>query len=566
MKLLAKEYLRSLKERDELDAVLPDLLSQLGYNVISKPAIGVRQYGVDIAAIGTDSDSIEKIFLVSVKAGDLTRRDWDTGEQALRPSINDILDHYIPSWLPKKYANMPIVIVLCFGGDIHQNVQPSVAGYINQHTSKTIEFQIWNGDKLAEMLLSGPLGAEFMPQASRIALRKSIALLDEPDASYSHFCDFVRSLTDAPKQTQKEKIRAAQQINLGLWMLFAWSRDAHNLEAPYRTSEYAVLNLWALGASFIRKSSANAKAMASALDHAIDLHIRISLTYANEVVIPHTGIMHGISAAIQTSDSAEINLRLFDVLGRLSLCGLWVAHIGTVPNLSIEKQKAVDANKTSILDGLTNLVNNNPALKTPLQDQHAVDICMAFLFLTHMGEMKFIRAWVQELVMAAIFSTTTGAAYPCCFTDYQDLIRHPSSKEKEYFERATAGSVLYPTLAYWALVCQHKELIEILTKFATEHLPHTTMQLWFPGRDSEAHMYSNSSNHGIALAPLNITGDCSQMLNQVQEEASKNPYFSKLSAIELNQWPVLLTACRHYRFPIPPNFWPTLNSAEEVGA
>ena len=40
MKLLFAEYLGSLKERDELDKIMPDLLSELGLNVFSKPARG----------------------------------------------------------------------------------------------------------------------------------------------------------------------------------------------------------------------------------------------------------------------------------------------------------------------------------------------------------------------------------------------------------------------------------------------------------------------------------------------------------------------------------------------
>jgi O-acetyl-ADP-ribose deacetylase (regulator of RNase III) len=52
MKLVFRQYLASLKERKELDAVLPDLLSELGYTVISRPTIGTRQYGVDVAAVG----------------------------------------------------------------------------------------------------------------------------------------------------------------------------------------------------------------------------------------------------------------------------------------------------------------------------------------------------------------------------------------------------------------------------------------------------------------------------------------------------------------------------------
>ena len=47
MKLIIKEYLASLKERNELDALLPTLLSQMGLTILSEPSIGNRQFGVD---------------------------------------------------------------------------------------------------------------------------------------------------------------------------------------------------------------------------------------------------------------------------------------------------------------------------------------------------------------------------------------------------------------------------------------------------------------------------------------------------------------------------------------
>ena len=37
MKLMIRQYLASLKERGELDALLPDLLSQMGLEVFLKP-------------------------------------------------------------------------------------------------------------------------------------------------------------------------------------------------------------------------------------------------------------------------------------------------------------------------------------------------------------------------------------------------------------------------------------------------------------------------------------------------------------------------------------------------
>src|SRR6185503_18547537 len=101
MKLLFRSYLASLRERDELDAILPDLLSELGYIVYSRPQRGTAQAGVDIAAIGRDESGERKVYLFSVKQGDLTRQSWDGSPQALRSSLNQIRDNYIRTKIPK---------------------------------------------------------------------------------------------------------------------------------------------------------------------------------------------------------------------------------------------------------------------------------------------------------------------------------------------------------------------------------------------------------------------------------------------------------------------------------
>lgn len=74
MKLVFRQYLASLRERRELDAVLPDLLSELGYTVLSRPSIGTRQYGVDVAALSpADEAGKQQLYLFSIKQGDLMR-------------------------------------------------------------------------------------------------------------------------------------------------------------------------------------------------------------------------------------------------------------------------------------------------------------------------------------------------------------------------------------------------------------------------------------------------------------------------------------------------------------
>ncbi len=188
MKLIIREYLASLRERGELDAILPDLLSQLGMNVFSRPGRGTRQDGVDVAAVGRLDGKAQKVYLFAIKPGDLTRKDWFGGSvQDLRPSFAEILDAYIPNRLPAEHQGKDIVICICVGGDIQEQVRPQLEGFIKQHQKPSITFEQWNGDKLASLIQSSFLSEDLLPHNARSQLRKSLAMLDEPDTSYEHF-------------------------------------------------------------------------------------------------------------------------------------------------------------------------------------------------------------------------------------------------------------------------------------------------------------------------------------------------------------------------------------------
>lgn len=137
MKLILKEYLSSLRERGELDAIFPDLLSQLGLNVYSRPGRGTRQDGVDVGAVGSMDGGSEKVYLFSIKPGDLTRKDWDGDSvQSLRPSLNEILDAYIPNRLPAEHHGKDIVICIGIGGDVQEQVRPQLTGFIEKNTTR----------------------------------------------------------------------------------------------------------------------------------------------------------------------------------------------------------------------------------------------------------------------------------------------------------------------------------------------------------------------------------------------------------------------------------------------
>ncbi|MEX2165257.1 MAG: hypothetical protein WD823_13590, partial [Sulfuricaulis sp.] len=123
MKLILAQYLRTLKERDEFDRLLPDLLLAMGYVPTSKPQTGIRQYGVDLAAVGLAEDGVRELLLLVIKRGDIGRSDWDSGPQSVRQSLNEVFDVYLKTHVEPGHESLRKRIVLATTGDLKQDTQ-----------------------------------------------------------------------------------------------------------------------------------------------------------------------------------------------------------------------------------------------------------------------------------------------------------------------------------------------------------------------------------------------------------------------------------------------------------
>ena len=497
MKLIFKEYLASLKERDDLDVILPDLLSEIGWSVFSKPAVGTRQHGVDVAAVGADDvGGKKKVFLFSIKAGDLRRSSWDSGEQSLRQSLNEIRDVYIKNNLPSRYRNLPVVIVICIGGDLHEDVRANVEGYTSENERDGISFEVWNGDKLSDLLLSGVLGDHTLPKTWRSDFRKAIALVDEPEVSFMYFRRFVNSIADQCKPNRPSILTAVRQIYMGLWTLFVWARDANNTESGYLSSEYAVLVGWSLVKDQIEGKSKAARQLWQSMCRLIALHEGIADDYLTRYVEPRAKIPHGLSAAVPSQASLDVNLRMFDLLGRLGMRGIWHCLAERMSEVGTEDDKpSVQKNLRHIAQTIINMISNNPILNTPIKDDHAIDVNIACLFLRCMGCIQFVKDWIKQIAHSTRYAFQKNSLYPCVHRDYRDLVEHPRG-EAGYRERATAGSILVPTLAMWAAIADDPDTLEMLAEFTSGHT--NTLRYNFGIREMIPR------NTSIAVAPITV--------------------------------------------------------------
>ena len=486
--------------------------------------------------------------------GDLTRSSWEgDGVQSLRPSLNQILDAYIPNCIPNEHRGKDIVICLCFGGDIQEQVRLDVQGYIKKNELKNLTFEEWNGDKLASLILSNFLREELLPQNARSQLRKSLALLDEPEASYQHFSALIRSLSSSEGTKDKDRITAIRQINICLWILFAWARDADNLESAYLSSELALLHAWDITRKYIAKKTKAAKSVRSVFHSILVVYRQISYEYLGEKILPHTHKRHALSAAVQASCNLDVNLKLFDLLGRLAAVGIWAywnaQQLGDDETESLE-QMLGEVQSVSV--AVKQLISNNPAILLPIKDDQAIDISIAVLLLfIDKNNHDYIRKWLSKLVERATFAHQINGQYPCNLLSYAELLEHPQRNNESYHQEVTSGSILFPMIALCAALLDDNDLYNQVQSIKEKHLSHCNFQFWYPDDSSENYLYTNNDAHGATLSHACIDRSMDELISQAFGECEHSPHFKTLSAVKTGFWPIILVACRHYRIPVP---------------
>lgn len=554
MKLVVMHYLRSLRERDELDAILPDLLTENGFEVLTRPRRGTRQAGVDVAAIGPnqDNNNTKSIFLFTIKSGDLTREHWNSSQQAVRQSICDILDDYIPNRIPPQFINMPIVICICMGGEMREDIRAQWSGFCRSHEKENIKFAEWNGDRLADMILKGMLRAELMDGNNRSLLHKALAMLDQPEISYRHFNQLIKSILKDNK-SEKELTRQLRKAYLCLWILFAWAREAGNIETAYRASELVLLHSWPnCDPTRINKESMKNDRL-NHFEKVVFLHLIIAKHLLIDKIGPFAKKHYALSMAVNSRNTNDINISLFEILGRLCLHGLWLNSFSEISDEVLAKKYGEDADKA--LNIAIEMIISNPILEMPIRDDFAIEISLLMLLAASRNRISNIAQYILCLSDNLCNGLIMRQHYPTVATDYRDVLSHPSEQSDEYFKEHTRASILYILVLAWLRMLGDNKRAEQLRKYLSENAPHMTHQIWLPDSQSDTVFWYGDRSHGLSVPGLPINESLEESFKLINEAIIKHPLHSRISAFNINLGAVFLTACRHYRMPIPPHVW-----------
>ncbi|WP_036644980.1 hypothetical protein [Paenibacillus sp. oral taxon 786] len=552
MRLIVREYLSMLRESNELDNLLPDLLLSMDIQPIFKPQRGVRQYGVDQSAIGIDpEDQREKLFLFVIKQKDIDRNNWDTGPQAVRPTLNEIFDVYMRSMLDDRFRDLPKKIVICTNGDMKQDVAINWINYINDHSVVgKIEFDFWGGDVLSSLVVRYLLNEFVIPESLQKQMRKTLAFLDLVEYDLSHFYEMVEEiLFNDTLQSQNKPLKILRSLHLCLNLVYHWSREARNLKHAVFAAERVILRMW----EWIHQEGLKDNKKLWEIFFAIDETRRqINNEYLDKI-LPHCLVRDGLSG--YGSERIEYPLLVFEQIGIIASIGLDFVYAED----SLGQDEPNDhfqevAQKAAYV--LQKLIQNNNISRFPVYDSHVNEISTALILLYRTNQLGATKTWINQLFVHIGRGYQLLGRFPLLSDSYDDLIE----VELGLQSAEPSSSTLLPILLEWTVVLDVPEQYVQARDMIHQIFKNVDLQIWFPDELSEKHMFKSNAlfDSGAMLTTIKLPESFEQYRAMVCEEMKEIMEKVEFSFFE-ESFPIMgILSFRHFRTPVFPIYWRNL--------
>lgn len=569
MRLVLREYLSMLKESGELDVLIPDLLLAMGFEPINRPQVGVRQYGVDVPAVGVDpDDGRRKLFLITVKQGDINRDVWDTsGKQAVRPSLHEILDIYLRSHVQPEHTSLPKKIILATGGDIKQDVAPDWTSFTDRHTTQEskygeISFDFWGGDRLAGLIEEYFLDEYLFPESAQKLMRKTIALVDQNEDEPHHFYAlieetlFERDLPgDKSAGAKRKRQQALRLLNLSQNIVFHWCKEGGNLRPALLCSERLVLRTW----DWMRKIGV--------LDCKTTIQEYMRLFWAYRMILhafvaktqPYCHVRDGLFW--HGLDELEYPLRTFDLIGvyGVEIAVLLMQYQYASGEARVQAEQLIRA----VGHTLISLIENNPASSNPRFDGHAIDIALGLLALVGSDNAEYGVEWVERLSNHIIFAYQIGRHFPISTDSFEDLVTLSTGEEVNK-QKLSELSTLLPMLAEWHAILNIPSY-ESFRQAILDCCPKMELQTWYPDTTTDDALYRTNAGResGTTLSSIQLPETLEKLHSWLLQLRGQMDVSNQLSCI-VHGLPVLgLIASRHFRTPVLPIYWQQMLSEQD---
>ena len=257
--------------------------------------------------------------------------------------------------------------------------------------------------------------------------------------------------------------------------------------------------------------------------------------------------------AVNSRNAVDINLTLFEMLGRLSLHGLWLDVLSVGQDEAFARAMHEEADK--VLNITIGMINANPTLATPVRDDFAIELALFMRLADVRGRLSNVANYIRGMSDLLCNGLMSRQHYPTPMTDYRDVISHPRERSDTYFEENTRAGILYTFVLAWLVMIGDKERAEQLRSTLLEHAPHMTHQTWVPDGQTDKIFWDGNREHGLSVPGLPLDKSIEAVFELINRVMKAHPLHERVSAVKMGLTPIFLMACRHYRMPVPPHIW-----------
>lgn len=468
MRLILKDYLLQLKEKDELDLLLCDLLLQMGYTTDNTPETGNRQYGVDIRA-HTDTE----LLLCVVKQGKITRKLWDSDPNAVRQSLEEIHDCYM-NLIQGEDRKKQLRIAVVTNGMLDEAVRQSWEGYRRQNTvwdGIQVNIELWNIDWLTDSVQLYLFDERIFDDQMQSALRHALYFMEEDTYRRSYYEKIISTYLERLKQTsnphQRKKILAG--LHLASQMIAQYADKAQIYKRAVNVSEYLLLKYW----DYLRCSNQMEENQEVLWIYKfLSDYLRWSKKYY-DTVAPCCERKNGLHTHNPVSQRALI----YEVLG-------YLVSYAYVLSFQYGEQAKIQCNK--VVESIVQLLNNHAQYFYPAYDCDIGTVGLLYRLLLRKGRIEDVHTLIQAQCRTLVLHYQLSQKYPTPTDSFEDAVNIHMGFPAVPYET----SAFWGTMLLWICVLEEKQLYEGLKQFLSEDMNEVTTCSWFLRAAEEPALYA----------------------------------------------------------------------------
>lgn len=473
MKLIVKDYLSQLKEKDELDFLICDILLQMGYTTKNRPRTGNRQFGVDIRA-----DNRREILLCVIKQGNLNRSNWDSGQNAIRQSLNEIKDCYL-NHISER--NKVIHVAVISNGMIEEAVLPNWEGYVSHNTNWNgfkVKIEFWNIDDLTTLVCKHLFNEHLFGEKMQSLFRRALYFIDESNYRreyYEQVIDNLLSMLDE-NDTRKKQKKILTLVHLASQMIAQYAAEKQLFKVAISVSEYLIIKYWKY---LFENQLFNKTALTEWVSTFLLDYERWNDKYYGSIKYYCEG-----ENRIPAYHPIEQRIKLYEIVGYLTSYAYYL-HCKCMCFKKYERKLY------RVYNSIISLINNYPQFNYAPYDVHIAITSMLYRLMTSLGESESASNLLKTQTLISISNYKLNKHYPTPIDSFEDAINIYEGYDPVEYNT----SVFWGVTLEWIVSMDKEDLYNELLLFLSKYLSNVTVCTWFLKSSEEKMLYDPQAMH-----------------------------------------------------------------------